>query len=118
MYCYKGCGTCKKALAWLADHGLEVEVIPIRETPPSVAELKTMLGHQGGQLKRLLNTSSRDYRELGLKDQLPELSEAAVFALLQGHGNLVKRPFLLGPDFGLVGFKPEVWAEALLPGAD
>lgn len=114
MYCYKGCGTCKKARTWLKEHGLEVEELPIREQPPSVAELERMLAYQGGALKKLLNTSSKDYRELGLKDRLPEMSEAEVFALLQDKGNLVKRPFLLGPDFGLVGFKTDEWAARLL----
>jgi arsenate reductase-like glutaredoxin family protein len=30
-------------------------VVPIRETPPSRAELETMLGHVGGELRKLFN---------------------------------------------------------------
>jgi arsenate reductase len=32
--------------------------------------------------------------------------------LLASRGNLVKRPFLLADDFGLVGFKEVDWASA------
>ena len=38
---------------------------------------------------------------------------AEAFALLNGNGNLVKRPFLLTGDTGLVGFKEDLWAAAL-----
>jgi len=113
LYAYAGCGTCRKALAWLASRGIEAEVLPIRESPPSVAELKTMLGRQGGELRRLFNTSGQDYRALGLKDTLPGLSDEEALELLAAKGNLVKRPFLLGPGVGLVGFKEEEWAAAL-----
>jgi len=113
LYAYAGCGTCRKAIAWLSARGIEVEMIPIRENPPSVVELKTMLGRQGGVLRRLFNTSGQDYRALGLKDTLPGLSEEEALELLAAKGNLVKRPFLLGPGVGLVGFKEEEWAAAL-----
>lgn len=62
---------------------------------------------------RPVNTSGLDYRGLGLKDKLPAMSEAEAIALLAGNGNLVKRPFVLGPKVGLVGFDETVWAAAL-----
>ncbi len=111
MYGYKGCGTCKKANKWLADNGVELAEIPIRETPPSLAELKRMLGYMGGDLKKLFNTSGGDYRTLGISEKLPKLSESEALSLLASNGNLVKRPFLLTKKGGTVGFKPEVWAD-------
>jgi arsenate reductase len=39
------------------------------------------------------------------------VSEA--LALLSKNGNLVKRPFLLGPGVGLVGFDEGTWSKAL-----
>ncbi|MGB0745034.1 MAG: arsenate reductase family protein [Opitutales bacterium] len=113
VYTYKNCSTCRKATKWLEAKGLEFEELPIRETPPSKAELKVMLAHYDGDLRRLFNTSGGDYRELGLKDTLPSMSEAEAFELLCKRGNLVKRPFLLGDGFGLAGFKEGDW-EALL----
>ena len=109
IYTYKKCSTCRKALRWLDDAGIDYDVRAIRETPPSTAELKTMLERYDGAIKRLLNTSSKDYREARLKDRLGTMSDSQVFELLQENGNLVKRPFLVSDDFGLVGFREDEW---------
>jgi len=111
VYAYAGCDTCRKALKFLAEHQVEAEVLPIREQPPTVAELRAMLGYAGGDLRRLFNTSGQDYKALNLKDRLPEMSEAEALELLASRGNLVKRPFVLGPGTGIVGFKAEEWTE-------
>jgi arsenate reductase len=114
IYAYANCSTCRKAVKWLDAHGLRYEEIAIRETPPTTAELRTMLAAQGGELRRLCNTSGRDYRELKLGEKLPGMSEADALRLLAGNGNLVKRPFLLGPQAALVGFAEPAWRAALL----
>lgn len=114
VYTYANCDTCRRAVKWLRAHGLKFAEHPIRETPPSVAELRTMLAAQGGELRRLFNTSGRDYREQKLSEKLPAMTEAAVLALLNGNGNLVKRPFLLGDKVALVGFDEAAWASAIL----
>jgi len=113
IYTYAKCSTCRNAVKWLRAQAIPFTEKPIRETPPMAAELKRMLRHQGGDLKRLCNTSGGEYREMKLGAKLPDMTEGAVIKLLASHGNLVKRPFVLGADFGLVGFKPEAWAEAL-----
>lgn len=113
VYTLKQCSTCRDATNWLRAQKIAFVEKPIRETPPTRAELRTMLRHQNGELRRLFNTSGQEYRALGLKDKLPQMSEADALALLASNGSLVKRPFLLGPDVGLTGFKPDVWARAL-----
>lgn len=95
----------------LAEKGVDFEAIEVRETPPSVAELKQMLKAKG-EMKFLFNTSGVDYRSLGLKDKLPTLSEDEAFELLTENGNLVKRPFVVGDDICLVGFKLAEWEQA------
>ena len=114
VYSYQKCNTCRDALKWLSDHGIAHQVKAIRETPPTSAELKAACQIQGGDLRKLFNTSGVDYRELGLKDQLPTMSEAGALGLLSKNGNLVKRPFLVGEGKALTGFKPEIWKKALL----
>jgi arsenate reductase-like glutaredoxin family protein len=74
-----------------------------------MAELKRMLAFQDGNLRRLFNTSGIQYRALGLAAKLPTMTEAASLALLAKEGRLVKRPFVLGQDFGLVGFDADQW---------
>ncbi len=114
VYTYANCDTCRKAVNWLRAHELAFDELPIRETPPTLAELRTMLMAQGGELRRMFNISGKDYREQKLGERLPGLSEAAALALLAGNGNLVKRPFLLGGKAALVGFDEKAWAATLL----
>jgi arsenate reductase (glutaredoxin) len=113
VFTYKNCSTCKKATKWLSERGIAFEEIAIRDKPPSVAELKAMLSYRNGELRTLFNTAGGDYRELNMKEQLPTMPEADALKLLAGRGNLVKRPFLLGEGFGLVGFKEPEWADAI-----
>jgi arsenate reductase (glutaredoxin) len=109
VFCYSGCGTCRKALKYLDAKGVTYTLLPIRETPPSRAELKKMLKYLDGDVKKLFNTSSKDYREGGFREKLSEMTPDAIFDALIANGNLVKRPFVLGNDFGLVGFRQEIW---------
>jgi arsenate reductase len=111
IYTYEKCDTCRKALKFLSAHGIEPHVVPIREQPPSKAELKRMFAFLGGDVRKLFNTSGRDYKELGMKDRLPKLSEAEALDLLAKNGNLVKRPFLLTERNGTVGFNEAEWRE-------
>ena len=71
-----------------------------------------MLAYQNGNLRRLLNTSGLEYRALGLSEKLPSMTEPETLALLAGNGRLVKRPFILGEEFGLVGFNEAAWSVA------
>ena len=116
IYTYANCDSCRRAVKWLQAQGLELVDKPIRETPPSAAELKAMLAAQGGELRKLFNTSGLDYRAQGLGAKLPTMNEAAALALLAGNGNLVKQPFLWrAPNkVGLVGFDEARWSAALL----
>jgi len=115
IYTYANCGTCRQAVKWLRERGLAFTERPIRETPPSRDELERMLAAHGGEVRRLCNTSGRDYRELKLGEKLPALGSGAILALLEHNGNLVKRPFLLGPGVALTGFDARAWAAALAP---
>jgi arsenate reductase len=120
IYTYKSCDTCRQATKWLAAQQLSFIEKPIRDTPPSIAELRTMLGHLGGERRRLCNTSGTDYRAEKFGDVLATLSEPDFLARLAANGNLIKRPFLLAPAtaarpaLGLVGFAAPVWQTALL----
>jgi arsenate reductase len=113
IYVYLKCNTCRKALKWLEQHHLKAEIHHIRETPPSITELKTMLAAYDGNLGKLFNTSGVDYKALNMKEKLPKLSKAEALKLLASNGNLVKRPFLLGKNIALIGLKEDEWEAAL-----
>jgi arsenate reductase len=115
IYTYAGCSTCRNAVRWLRAQQIAFSEKPIRETPPTIAELRRMLAYQGGNLRRLFNSSGLEYRALGLAEKLPAMTEADALALLAGNGRLVKRPFVLGEKFGFVGFDPSGWKTAFKP---
>lgn len=114
IYTYAKCDTCRKAVKWLREKDLPFEEIPIRESPPSPDELRRMLALYQGDLRRLFNTSGQDYRSLGMKDKLPSLTVGEAIDLLAGNGNLIKRPFLLDGERGVVGFQAAEWEGLLL----
>lgn len=114
IYIYQNCDSCRKAVKWLKANLLDHQIKPIRETPPTPDELRSALQSHGGDIRRLFNTAGNDYRELGLKDQLPTMTEAAAISLLSSNGNLVKRPFLIDGGKFLIGFKADLWEKVLL----
>ena len=95
----------------MSERNLDFERIPIRVNPPSAKELHRLLDSHAGERKKLLNTSSKDYRDPAVKNTLPSMSDAQLFEFLGKNGNLVKRPVLITKNFVLQGFKPETWSE-------
>ncbi|MDE7248431.1 MAG: arsenate reductase family protein [Lachnospiraceae bacterium] len=111
---YAKCSTCQKALKWLDEQGVAYELRPIKENNPTAEELKKWYQKSGLPLKRFFNTSGNLYKELQLKDKLPQMTEEEQLALLASDGMLVKRPIVAAQDFVLVGFREKEWEEKLL----
>lgn len=110
---YPSCSTCKKAKKWLEEHEVPYEDRHIKEQNPTVSELREWKEKSGLELKKFFNTSGMKYRELQLKDRLPQMSDEEKLELLASDGMLVKRPLVIGDDFVLVGFKVKEWEETL-----
>lgn len=109
VYQYKKCSTCQKALKFLSEKGVEFDSIPIEQKPPSLEELKLMLQCYDGNIRKLFNTSGKLYREMNIKDKLGQISEEEALKILSNEGMIVKRPFLISGQSGLVGFKESDW---------
>ena len=108
---YPKCTTCKRAKKWLDEHQISYEERDIKENNPSLEELKEWYQRSGLPLKRFFNTSGMLYKEMKLKDKLPEMSEDEQLALLASDGMLVKRPIVVTKESVLVGFKEAQWEE-------
>jgi arsenate reductase len=111
VYQYSKCSTCRKALAFLGKHGVAHESVDIVTHPPKKAELERALSVGGLPLKKLFNTSGESYRAGRFGERLATMSEAEALAALAADGKLVKRPFILGDDFVLVGFDEAAYRE-------
>ena len=111
--CYPKCSTCRKARNWLDENNAQYTERHIVEDNPSFDELKEWHDKSGLPLKRFFNTSGMLYRDMKLKDKLPQMSEEEQLELLASNGMLVKRPIAVDGDTVLVGFKEADWAEKL-----
>ncbi len=111
---YPKCTTCKKAKKWLETNHITVTKRHIAQDRPSYEELKQWHEKSGLPLKRFFNTSGLVYKEMQLKDKLPEMSEEEQLKLLATNGMLVKRPIIVDETGVLVGFKETEWEERLL----
>lgn len=111
---YPKCSTCKRAKAWLDEHGVDYTDRDIKRENPSEDELREWYRRSALPLKKFFNTSGLIYKSMGLKDKLPHMSEDEQLALLSCDGMLVKRPLIVGEDFVLAGFREQEYEERLL----
>lgn len=106
LYWYPKCSTCKKAKAWLDSQGVAVQTLDMVQNPPTAATLLQWMEESDLPVRRFFNTSGMKYREMGLKDQVPNLSPQEASELLASDGMLIKRPILVRDDKLLsIGFK-------------
>ena len=110
VYQYKGCSTCRKALRWLGEQGVEAAVVDIVTRPPDRDALERAWKRSGLPLKRFFNTSGQSYRNGGFKDRLPSMSESEQLDALAADGKLIKRPLVVAQEGTLVGFREADWA--------
>ncbi|RAP53539.1 MAG: ArsC family transcriptional regulator [Methanosphaera sp. rholeuAM270] len=111
---YPKCSTCRKAKRWLENHKIEYEDRDIIKDNPQKEELTEWIEKSELPIKRFFNTSGKKYRELKLKDKLPEMTREEQIELLATDGMLVKRPIIITENTILTGFKEKEWEEKLL----
>ena len=106
---YPKCSTCQKAKKWLDEHEITYTDRHIVEQNPSYEELKEWHEKSGLPLKKFFNTSGLLYKEMKLKDRLPEMSGDEQLKLLATNGMLVKRPLIVDGSTVITGFKEKEW---------
>lgn len=111
VYQYPTCSTCRKALKWLNDKGIEYESVHIVDKPPSEKLLKKALA-SGVPLKKLFNTSGESYKAGKFKDRLPSMTQSEALKALAADGKLIKRPFVVTGELVLTGFDEVTWKSA------
>jgi Spx/MgsR family transcriptional regulator len=104
------CSTCKKAVAWLDEHGIGHRFIDYREQPIAPKDLKSYAAQLGWE--KLVNRASQTWRALPEAQKSPQ-REAEWLALVQGHPTLIRRPLLVRADgTAMVGFSAARYAQA------
>ena len=113
VYQYPKCSTCRKALKWLGEHGVEHSASDLVATPIPLAKLRDLHKRSGLPIKRFFNTSGESYRYGKFGSKLAGMSDAEALAALAADGKLVKRPIIDAGKTVLVGFDEDAYAEAL-----
>lgn len=88
VYGIPNCGTCKKAIAWLNEQGIEHEFINTKEQPPTQEMISGWVSELTA--KPMRNTSGGSYRAIG--DEKKEWSDAQWTAAFADDAMLLRRP--------------------------
>jgi arsenate reductase len=102
VYGIPNCTTCKKALKWLEDKGVEYNFINTKENPPTRETIQSWVDTLGA--KPMRNTSGQSYRTLG--DEKQTWTEKQWIEAFAKDAMLLKRPLFVKDGAALlVGFR-------------
>ncbi|KAB7765482.1 arsenate reductase (glutaredoxin) [Xanthomonas maliensis] len=89
------CGTSRNTLALIRHVGIEPQIIPYLEQPPTPAELQAWIVDAGLSVRAAIRQKEALYRELALDDAAR--TEADLLAAMLAHPILINRPFVRTP---------------------
>ncbi|RUX21016.1 ArsC family reductase [Mesorhizobium sp. M2A.F.Ca.ET.042.01.1.1] len=110
MYGITTCDTIRKARVWLESHGVPYRFHDYRAEGIEAGKLDGWVGKVGWE--KLLNKGSATFRELPEADKAG-LDEKKAKKLMLAKPTMIKRPVLEVGERVFVGFKPEVYEEAV-----
>jgi arsenate reductase len=87
------CSTSRKTLELLHASGIEPEVVEYLKTPPSRAELSTMIRAAGIEVRAAVRNREALYAELELDDA----TDDQLLDAMAEHPILIERPFVVTP---------------------
>ena len=105
------CTKSRETLALLQARDINPLVIDYLARPPSVSELKEILGKLGIAARELVRKDEPEYRNLGLHDEA--IDEDALIAAMHAHPRLIQRPIVLANGKAAVGRPPEAILDIL-----
>ena len=112
IYHNPACGTSRNTLALVRNAGIEPHVIEYLKSPPSRAQLQSLLARMGIGARGLMREKENLYRELGLDD--PSLDDEVLLDAMVSHPLLINRPIVVSP-LGVALCRPSEQVLDLLP---
>ena len=95
IYHNPDCGTSRNVLALIRNSGEEPTVIEYLKTPPSRAELVSLIDRMGISPRNLLRQKGTPFDALGLGD--PALNDTQLIDAMMAHPILINRPIVVTP---------------------
>ena len=110
IYFNPRCSKCRTARELLADRDIEAHVIDYLREPPSVPELRTLMGQLGADDPRQMMRTGEDvYAALGLA----EASDGALLEAISAHPVLLERPIVVRDGRAVIARPPELLLDLL-----
>lgn len=110
LYGIKACDTMKKARTWLDEQGVSYAFHDYKVSAIDAASLQKWCDEHGWD--KVLNRAGTTFRKLDEADK-QDLDQAKAIALMLAQPSMIKRPVLDLGERTLLGFKPELYAQAL-----
>ena len=111
MYGIPNCDTVKKARTWLAENGIEFTFHDYKKQGVPADRLTQWVDEHGWEV--VLNRAGTTFKKLP-DEAKSDLNADKAIALMIEQPSMIKRPVLdLGQGKTVLGFKPDVYAEAL-----
>lgn len=96
IYHNPACGTSRNVLGLIRNAGIEPHIIEYLKTPPSRAELVTLINRMGITPRDLLRRKGTPYDDLNLDD--PTLDDNTLIDHMMAHPILINRPIVVTPN--------------------
>jgi arsenate reductase len=105
------CSKSRETLALLEARGVKPKIIEYLKTPPTEAELKSILRKLALKTKDLVRETEPRYAELGLKQKT--VGEEKLLAVIAANPILLQRPIVINGNKAAIGRPPEKVLEIL-----
>jgi arsenate reductase (glutaredoxin) len=112
LYFNPRCSKCRTAQGLLDERGIDAHVIEYLKAPPTVPELRVLMGQLGiSDPRRMMRTGEDIYATLGLA----ELSGDALLEAIATHPVLLERPIVVRDGRAVIARPPELLLDLLGP---
>ncbi|MFG1200744.1 transcriptional regulator SpxA [Pediococcus acidilactici] len=105
LYTSPSCTSCRKAKAWLEEHGIQYKERNIFSEPLSAAEIKQVLKLTENGTEEIVSRRSKVFQELDV--DLDDLSLKQLIDLIEKNPGLLRRPILVDDKRLQVGYNED-----------
>ncbi|GEA97930.1 regulatory protein Spx [Levilactobacillus brevis] len=105
LYTSPSCTSCRKVRLWFEEHGIAYREQNIFSEPLTVNDIKSILRLTEDGTEEIVSKRSRAYQELTV--DLDDLPLRDLYALIQEHPGILRRPIMVDEKRLQVGFNEE-----------
>jgi arsenate reductase len=110
IYFNPRCSKCRTAQGLLADRDIDARIIDYLKVPPTVPDLRVLMGQLGiSDPQKMMRTGEDVYATLGLA----AVAGDALLEAISAHPILLERPIVVRDDRAIIARPPELLLEFL-----